>query len=301
MPKATLQSALQNNLTVNRETRVVSGVKCMENNRDVTYKGADGKPIGFRTNDGLIDGLIGHAGNRTIPAHLTHDWTDGKKDALHSRVGGVKNFRRDETGALLADYHAMPGVEGDKILWLAENDPEHAMLSLVFDYNKIESNGVTYAVPLNFESADFVAKGAAVSAMLSQLQTDTDMTKEEIQTLISEAVKAALAEYKPAGYITKDEAKAQADEAVKAALSAHKVSDDDKKEIALLAQAETVKSLGATTLIAKIGEDKKNADSFEGAIQAQLAAGAKDRGQAIYRVAKDKPEIYNAALAAGTI
>lgn len=267
----------------------------MENNRDVTYKGADGKPIGFRTNDGLIEGLIAHAGNRTIPAHLTHDWTEGKQDALHYRVGGVKDFRRDETGALLADYHAMPGEKGDSILWLAENDPEHAMLSLVFDYNKIVSEGVTYAVPLNFESADFVAKGAAVSAMLSQLQTDTDMTKEEIQTLIADGVKAALATYKPEGFITTEEADAR----VKAALAEYKVSDETKKEIAILAQAETVKSLGAGPLLQSIEKAKESVDSYEGAIKAQLSSGATNRGQAILQVARLHPELYNAAIAIG--
>lgn len=264
----------------------------MENNRDVTYKGADGKAIGFRTNDGLINGLIGHAGNRTIPAHLTHDWTDGKVDALHSRVGGVKNFRRDDTGALLADYHAMPGEAGDRILWLAENDPEHAMLSLVFDWNKIVSDGVTYAVPLNFEAADFVAKGAAVSAMLSQLNTDTDMTKEEIVALIKEnsaskddvtnAVKAALADYKP-------------DVAIKAALSA---ITPEKATLSAEAKAELLTELEGS-MVAKLGGgplllNLKKENDAQGNFTAKLAEYRKtspNDATAIARLLRDHPEL----------
>jgi len=264
----------------------------MENNRDVTYRGADGKPMGFRTNDALIDGLISHAGNRTIPAHLTHDWTDGKQDALLSRVGGVKNFRKDESGALLADYHAIPGVEGDKILWLAENDPEHAMLSLVFDYNAIESNGVKYAVPLNFESADFVAKGAAVSAMLSKLPTETDMTKEDIVALIKENsiskddLKAALADFKPAT-ISKEEVA----EIVKANLADFKptVSDDQLKELATKAEASFTAKLGAGPLQLNLDANKK-ANTYEAKL-AEYEKNAPNPATAAARLMKDHPEL----------
>ena len=42
-------------------------------------------------------------------------------------------------------------------------------------------------------------------------------------------------------------------------------------------------------------------DELETALSAQIAAGAKDRSTAIFRLAKDKPAIYNTARAAGKI
>lgn len=278
------------------EGRVIVGAKLLENNRDVTYSGADGKPVSFRTNDGLLDGLINHAGNRSIPAHLTHQWTDGKNDALLSRVGAFKNFRRSDSGDLVGDFHAMPGADGDKMLWLAEHDPEHAALSVVFEWNPIKANGVTYAVPLDFKSADFVASGAGVTAMLSANLTETDMTKEEIQALVTESVTAALKSYKPEGYITKEDA----DKAVQAALASHKpeLTDAQKNEIALLSTAKAVEQIGKTPFLTSF---EKAGDEFESAITAQLSAGAKDRPTAILRLANDKPAIYNAAVLAGKI
>lgn len=284
--RATLQNAFQK-LSVDREARIVTGIKLLENNRDVLYKGADGKPVGFRTNEALLAGLLAHAGNRTIPSHLTHEWTEGKRDALHDRVGGIKNCRLSANGDLIGDYHAMPGANGDSILWLAENDPEHAMLSLVFDYNPIKTNEVTYAVPLNFSSADFVAQGAGVSAMLSKT-TDTDMTKEEITDLI----RAELKGYKlPENLATKEDIAS----AVKAALSDFKpaVSDEDAKKIALLAKADAVAEIGKHTAFVQATGAVKQTDEFTAQLEVYRKT-APNEATAIARLLKDHPELNEA-------
>ncbi len=298
MPRATLQNIFSK-LSVDKEARIVSGVKLLENNRDVTYKGADGKPMGFRTNDGLIDGLIGHAGNRTIPAHLTHDWTDGKQDGLRSRVGGHKNIRKDSNGDLIADFHAMPGLDGDRMLWLAENDPEHAMLSIVFDWNPIKTDKATFAVPLNFESGDFVAKGAGVTAMLQQIQTDTDMTKEEIVALIKEnaaskqdvtdAVKAALS-----SVITTEES----DKRIKAALSEFKpetakLSEAEMDALLVKAEAKLVAKLGSGPLLQNIVKANAAADVYTATL-AKYVSTSPNKALAIGRMLKDHPELSDA-------
>lgn len=290
--KAILQSALQN-LTVDREARTVTGVKLLENNRDVTYKGADGKAMGFRTNDALLKGLLAHAGNRTIPSHLTHDWADGKRDGLHSRVGGIKNCRLSDAGDLIGDYHAMPGDSGDAMLWLAENDPDHCMLSCIFDYNPIKTDSATYAVALSFDSADFVAKGAGVTALLSHTN-DTDMTKEEIQAIVTDSIKAALADFKPAlpaNLVTTE----QADERVKAALSAFKpeVSDEKMAEILANAEAKIVAKLGAGPLLQNITRANKEGDAYTAKL-AEYVKVAPNRATAIGRLLKDHPELAEA-------
>lgn len=292
--KAILQSAL-GTPSVNRESRVVSGIRILENNRDVTYAGPDGKPVSFRTNDGLIDGLISHAGNRGIPAHLSHSWTDGKADGLNTRVGTHKNFRRDGSGNLVADFYAMPGIEGDRMLWLAENDPANAALSSVFDWNPIKSNGVTYAVPLSFDAADFVASGAACSALLTKFQPDTDMTDEQITKLVTDTVTAALKDFKPAGFITKEEAETAADTRVKAALSAYKpeatkMTDAEIEAIAVAAQAKVVATLGSGPLLKSIQRSNEQGDAYTAKL-ATYVASSPNRATAIRRLLADHPEL----------
>lgn len=296
MPRAILKSQLSD-LVVDKESRVATGLKLLQNNRDVTYAGSDGKPVGFRTNDGLIDGLIQHAGNRSIPAHLTHEWTKGEKDPLSFRVGTFKNLRRDGSGDLLGDFHAMPGVEGDKMLWLADNDRENAALSLVFDYNAIKSDGATFAYPLSFDSADFVAKGAAC-AMLSQLQNETDMTKEEIVSLIKEnaaskddvtaAVKAALADFKPAGLITSEDA----DKRVKAALSEYKptLTAEQIASIGVAAEASLVAKLGAGPLLQNITRANAVTDQYKATLK-KFEETHPNRASAIRAMLTKHPEL----------
>lgn len=287
--KAILQSPLTK-LVVNRESRIVEGVKLLENNRDVTYKGADGKAVSFRTNPALLSGLIGHAGNRAIPSHLSHEWSEGKREALFDRVGCIKNCRLSDAGDLIGDFHAMSGEKGDSVLWLAENDPEHCALSCIFDYNAIKTEGVTYAYPLSFESADVVARGAGVTAFLSK-PTDTDMTKEEIQALIDDGVAAKLKDFKPEGYITE----AEAGERIKAALSAFKtdslkIDDKTKAEIVAEAEAALVAKLGGGPLLLNLKKEGEATDNFKAKL-AKYRETSKDDGTAIARLLRDHPEL----------
>lgn len=297
--KAILQSSI-GRLTVNRDTRVVEGVKLLENNRDVVYAGTDGKPIKFRTNEALLSALIGHAGNRTIPSHLSHEHHNGQRDGLHSRVGGIKNCRLSAQGDLIGDFHAMPGADGDKMLWLAENDPEHAMLSVIFDYNKIPAGEVDYAYPLSFDSADFVAKGAGVSAMLSAITTETDMTEEQINKLVDERVTAALSKFTPKapeGMLTKAEAEKLADERIKAALAEYKPKMSEEDLIAT--EAKFTARLGTGPFQQVLGESKTN-DEYSAKL-AEYKKTAKDPGTAIARLLRDHPNLgaaHEAALAA---
>lgn len=288
MPRATLQSQL-GNLVV--KDRVALGLKVMENNRDVTYRDSEGKAVSFRTNDGLIDGLIQHAGNRAIPAHLTHEWTKGEKDPLTFRVGAFKNFRKDDSGALLADFHAMPGVDGDKMLWLAETDPENAALSTVFDYNRIKSGDVTYAYPLSFDSADFVAKGASCARLADFKPTDTDMTEEQINKLVEDRVTAKLATFTPKapeGFITKEDS----DKAITAALAAYKpeLTEAQLAEINTKAEAAVIAKLGSGPMKVQLG-DSVRSDKYTATL-AKFKETHTNPGAAIRAMLTMHPELH---------
>jgi len=281
--KAILQSDFSKS-SVDKDARIVRGVRVIENNRSVTYKGQDGKAKSFTTNDALLKGLLSYAGN-SIPSHLSHDWTESGKDPLHARCGALKDFTLTDE-VLLADFHAMPGENGDKALWLAENDPKNAALSAIFDYNPVSSGDKTFAVPLNFQAADLVAKGAACSAFLSQLQTETDMTKEEIQAIVADSIKAALADFKPAT-LSKDEVA----EIVKASLSEHKpsLSEDELKELAVKAEASFTAKLGAGPLQFNLDANKK-ANTYEAKL-AEYEKNAPNPATAAARLMKDHPEL----------
>lgn len=103
-----------------------------------------------------------------------------------------------------------------------------------------------------------------------------------------------------------EKAKLEADE--KAAADEKAKADEEK----MTALAEKIADSKITKFTAEIGikrapgsgagfvvETEKT--KFEAAIQTQLSAGAKDRDTAIFRLAKDKPEIYNEARKSGLI
>ena len=76
-------------------------------------------------------------------------------------------------------------------------------------------------------------------------------------------------------------------------------------ETALLAKAEVASKAAATALLGKGGFVTQTGaaakDEVEEAIAAQIGAGAKNRATAIFRLAKDKPELYNTARLAGKL
>lgn len=183
------------------------------------------------------------------------------------------------------------------MLWLAENDPEHAMLSIVFDWNAIKTDSVTYAYPLSFDSGDFVAKGAGVTAMLSQFPTNTDMTKDEIVSLIKEnsaskedvtaAVKAALSEFKPSGVLSQKDV----DDRVTAALSAHKpeLSEAQLADLATKAEASFTAKLGSGPLQMNLTANKTGNDYT--AKLAEYRKTSPNQATAVARMLKDHPEL----------
>lgn len=275
---------------------VISGVRLMEVNRTAHFKGADGKPKSIEITPELISGLLAHAGNRSIPSHLSHDHFNADTDAIHARLGSVKNIRVDEAGNMVGDLHTMPNENGKLALWLAENDPENAAMSAIFDYNAILKDGKTFAHPLNFQTADLVAAGAACSAMFSQHQSEYTMLspedKQEIADLIKTGVTAQLKEYRPElpASITKDDVAS----IVTAALANHKatLSDDEKKSVALLAKAELTTEIGRLGLVASTGGNGVTEHAFLSKVKANEATGA-NKDVAFLRAQKDHADLYN--------
>ena len=155
------------------------------------------------------------AGNRSIPVHWTHDYLGVDKDRLHAKVGALKNFHVDADGDLAADFHVAPTEYRDAIFWGAEIDPDNMMFSVVFTYDPKDPD----ELPMDFQAADLVERGAATTALFSQ--PNNTMTAEEIKSHVAEAVKSALAEYAT-----------KADESAKAELASAKEAAD--KEIAAL-------------------------------------------------------------------
>lgn len=165
--KAILKSANLSHSAVDEATGVISGCKLFEVGGTATYKGRDGKVRSFERTVEVARALLAHAGNRSIPAHFTHDY-DTNGETLPHRLGLHKNLRIDEaTGNLLSDLHTMPNEYGKLALWTAKTDPNSAAFSAVFGYNPITADGKTLAIPTSFDAADFVSSGAACAAMLA--------------------------------------------------------------------------------------------------------------------------------------
>lgn len=257
----------------------------MQVGKTANFRRADGVADSFEVTPELIKGLLGHAGNRSIPCNFTHD-----SDDLHARLGLHKNLRIDADGDLASDLFTMPNEYGKLALWTAKTDPSSAAFSAVFSYNPIKDGERKLAVPLSFDSADLVAKGAACEAMLSQINTDTDMTKEEIQALVADGVKAALKDYKPEGYITE----AESDKRITAKLEAFKpekatLSAEDKAAIVADAEAALVAKLGGGPLLLNLKNENDSKDIFTAKL-AEYRKTSPNEGTAISRLLRDHPE-----------
>jgi hypothetical protein len=201
-------------------------------------------------------------------------------------------------------------------MWAAANDPVGIMTSLVFKYE----GGKTDAKATRIDSADFVKFGAATTALLSAYphNQETNMDKTELIKLLADPeVKAALlALAKPAANedaMTEADATAimtaagviDADQAVEdkgkppALRAMLAVGRASKRQSAAASEEAAVKA--EATFTAKLGAKVKDIigtggtatkDEFEAAVQAQLSAGAPNRARAIFRVQKDKPDLY---------
>jgi hypothetical protein len=194
------------------------------------------------------------------------------------------------------------------------------MLSPVFSYDPSDKD----STPLDFQAADLVECGAATTALFSaaqtQTQTQTKMTDEdkiEVAKMIADAIAAAnkpadapvvpdTAEMEATAGVT-DADKKPEDEKAPALMAAFarcnraikRQLETAKGEAVVLAEAKFTAALGAGKFTLPAAPAAK--DEVEEAIAAQISAGAKDRSTAIFRLAKDKPEIYNSARKAGKL
>ncbi len=188
-------------ISIDADAGVIRGVKLMELGKLARFAGDNGQAKQVAITDAHIAALLAHAGNRAVPIHNTHDWfsAQGTSNAdtveMEARIGALKSFRRDEAGNLIADAYlnkAKPAALD--MLWGAANNPEDNCFSVVFSYLKDDPQ----CIPQNFRAGDLVPSGAATTALFSDNQTDTDMTKEEVLALLKETLPALLAEHKTA-------------------------------------------------------------------------------------------------------
>ena len=299
---------------------VLLGVKIAELGKVACFSGPDGKPRYATITPAFVDALLSHAGSRSIPVHWTHDYKQGNGDALHAKVGKLKDIRKDSEGNPIADLHLAPGQYKETALWNAEHDPENMMLSPVFSYDPSDKD----STPLDFQAADLVECGAATTALFSAAQTQTqtqnkmtDEDKIEVAKMIADAIAAAnkpadapvvpdTAEMEATAGVT-DADKKPEDEKAPALMAAFarcnraikRQLETAKGEAVVLAEAKFTAALGAGKFTLPAAPAAK--DEVEEAIAAQISAGAKDRSTAIFRLAKDKPEIYNSARKAGKL
>lgn len=154
---------------IDTENGIIRGVRVMELGKLAKFSamGADGKKIHKEAtlSEAHLNALMSHAGNRSIPVHLTHRHTDGKEDGLASKAGALKGFFRDETTKdLCANLHLVPGPIRENAIWHAENDPDNFMLSAVYSFLPEDE----LCIPQSFDAADLVEKGAGVTALLAE-------------------------------------------------------------------------------------------------------------------------------------
>lgn len=321
--------------SIDAENGILRGVKLMEVGRLASFAGPDGKSKSITITPAHVSALLGHAGNRSIPIHLTHEWfnaqgTDSADSTeLNARIGALKDFREDEIGNLIADAYLKAGRERENILWEAEHNPEDTMFSVVFSYHEADP----LCIPISFRAGDIVPVGAATTALFTEKQNTTeDMTESEfIAMLSSPAVREAIAKLSAPTFTPADETAAAEMECEAGVTEADKKAEDDPKpalmravariaraskrqvtEAAATLRKEIESEIGikseaaATAFLGKGGKfavsfDKGGNDEVETLIAASIAAGAPNRATAIFRLAKDKPEIYNTARAAGKL
>ena len=91
MPVARFQAKFAQS-AIDADNGIIRGVKVMQNGALARFAGEDGKAKQVTISPAHIDALLSHAGNKAIPSHLSHDWFNSDADAIHSRIGALKNF-----------------------------------------------------------------------------------------------------------------------------------------------------------------------------------------------------------------
>jgi len=202
--------------------------------------------------DAHLAALMNHAGNRSIPVHMTHSHTSKEQDGLVTKAGALKGFFRDDSKNLRADLHLAPGATRETALWHAENDPENFMLSAVYSFLPDDP----LCIPQDFQAADLVEKGAGVTALLAADLTTSPMdetTTPNVDDLLSKLSAACQADPHTLA-------------AVKAMLKSIEKADKPEDETEVTEVAETPNDdAGAVAAMAAL--EKK----FDARLTAQLA------------------------------
>lgn len=298
----------------------------MELGKLAKFEGEDGTPRKVIITNEHIDALLSHAGNRSIPVHLTHEWflAQGKPNAdsveMNARVAAFKSLQKDSAGNLRGDMYLKDGDSRRDILFGAEHNQEDNMISVVFGFLKDDP----LCIPQNFRAADLVPQGAATTALFSEStnpneNTNMPITIDDLKTLLADPAAKAILQGALDGHTDAEDDAADGAAADTAAMEAGVTADDKKPEddkkpamlrLALqlgrmherkttaLLKASEVKA--ESLVVAKLGAHKfpeatgetaaKDAEAF---ITAQLSAGCPNRATALRRMAKDKPALYD--------
>lgn len=312
--------------TIDSEKGILSGVKVMQRGKQAQFAAGD-EVRNVTITDRHIDALLGLAGNRSIVSHLTHDWYNSidKPDAdtveMNSRVGALRNFRKDADGDLSADYVLMNGPKRDMILWSAANTPDENMISVVYDFDKSDPD----CIPKDFQAADLVPEGAGTYALFKKATlNESNMDKSAFLAMLKEAMQdpETCARIKE---IVGGNSATMADSEYAAMEEAAGVTDEDKKpedvqkpalmrfairstralarmrksldarqdEIVTKAKAAATEFIGKSPELKSFTQGINAANEFEAEVTARMSQMEKpDRGLAIRRIAKDKPALY---------
>lgn len=303
------------------EKGIVYGCRLAEVGELAVFKDLHGDRQEIMMTPKLIGSLLDAClAEERLSAHWTHGWIMGGADGLLSSVATWRNFRKDDSGNLVADAFTWPGVHRDTILHAAENDPEGMMVSMVFDYTGDKDNAVATRV----SAADFVETGAATTALCTAvLSAFAKIAKLDMPNNLNDQTnaggggdnsQAAAAPFTPEqvsaiqqmiqAALNPPDVDTSAPPAMFAAINkliGHRVTAG-ATEAATLAEARFVKSIGGTAVLKnfadlKIGKTSEN--DFESAVTAALSANlatVKDRASAVRFVAANKPALYNAHM-----
>ncbi len=308
-------------ISIDKDAGVIRGVKLMELGKLARFASEDG-PKQIKITDAHISALMGHAGNRAIPIHDTHEWfeSQGKADAdsveKNARIGALKSFRRDENGNLIADATLNLDKQAARdLLWGAEHNPEDNCFSAVFNYLKDDPA----CMPVNFRAGDLVPNGAATTALFSENPTDKPMaiTIDDLKAVCEnpegkEMLRGALKGHDKA---SEDTAAAEM-ESDAGVTDADKKSDDEQKpalmraalrcerarnrkfaanQTALLSEVDTKIKASETALLGRgpflsADDQKKSGDLYTATLTTYKEASKGNEVLAVARMLKDKPE-----------
>lgn len=302
-------------------------------------KSAEGQGRGLKMDSETISALFKLAkdnGDR-LPAFFTHDWYESDGDGLNHDAGVWNDFAIDGEGNLTATFTAFATPFKAGIFSRAKTDPNGIAVSPLFHFTA-RNGSKEFCDPTEFVSSDFVKSGAINKALFSETQPEnkTMDINELIAALadpkVQEAVSAIIKSHKKDA-TAEDDSENEAPAAEMEAAAG--VTDEDKKpedtqkpalmraairtaraitrqraalaadKDALLTEVKTTAKAEATALLGKGGfqitSGVPDKDEVKEAIAAYRAAGAKSDAVAILRLAKDKPELYNAAVKAGKL